>query len=153
MALKQDMSKAYDRVECNFLEEMMRKLRFDRRWINLVMNCINFVSYSILINDEPHGRIILTIGLRHGDSISPYLFVICAKVLGAMLEKVERDGELIGCQLLEGGQNLNHLSFANDSLLFCKANVLEWCQLQQVLDTHEHVLGEVELEENIHFLQ
>jgi hypothetical protein len=55
MALKLDMSKAYDRVEWNFLETTMRKIGFAERWIMLAMTCIKTVSYSILINGKPYG--------------------------------------------------------------------------------------------------
>ena len=57
MTIKLDMSKTYDRVEWFFLENAMTKMGFDNKWIKLIMNCINFVSFSILINGVAHGCI------------------------------------------------------------------------------------------------
>ena len=57
MALKLDMSKAYDRVEWNFLEKIMERLSFDNKWISLISCCIRIVSFSILVNGEPRGLI------------------------------------------------------------------------------------------------
>ena len=53
MAIKLDMSKAYDRVEWTFLESTMRKLGFNERWMTLIMICVKTVSYSVLVNGEP----------------------------------------------------------------------------------------------------
>ena len=64
MALKLDISKAYDRVEWSFLECLLRKLGFHNRWVDLMMECITTVFYSILINGEPSQTIHLSRGLR-----------------------------------------------------------------------------------------
>lgn len=72
MALKLDMSKAYDRVEWYFLEELMRKMDFNERWINLVMGYVKTVSYFVLINGKPCGMIYPTKGIRQGDPLSPF---------------------------------------------------------------------------------
>ena len=63
MALKLDMSKAYDRVEWRCLEQIMLKLGFTKRWVALVMQCINTVTYAIRINGVPQGDITPSRGL------------------------------------------------------------------------------------------
>ena len=101
MALKLDMSKAYDRVEWRYLEVIMRKLGFNERWISLVLICISTVSYSVLINGEAKGNIVPLRGLRQGDPISPYLFLLCVEGLSAMLRKEEEHGNIRGISVAE----------------------------------------------------
>jgi hypothetical protein len=142
MALKLDMSKAYDRVEWVFLETIMRRLGFNDKWVDLIMVCVRTVTYSVLINGVPHGLIKPTRGIRQGDPLSPYLFILCAEGLSSILHKAEREGRISGLAIATRGTKINNLFFADDNLLFCKANFVEWGNVQEILDVYEKASGQ-----------
>jgi len=137
MPMKLDMSKAYARLDWDFLEAMLRKLGFASWWINLLMPCVRTVTYSIIINGQTHGHIVPKRGLRQGDPLSPYFFTICAKAMSSMLHNSVRRGDITGIPISRGGTRINHLLFADDSLLFCHANLQEWRHIQGLLARYE----------------
>nr|XP_023887877.1 uncharacterized protein LOC112000001 [Quercus suber] len=137
MAIKLDMRKAYDRVEWMFLEKLMEKLGFDNRWITLVSSCIRSVSFSVLVNGEPHGNFTPNRGLHQGDPLSPYLFLLCAEGLHSLIQQVEISGSIKRVSLCSVGPKVSHLFFADDSLLFCRANSQEVSSIMEILKQYE----------------
>jgi hypothetical protein len=80
------------------------------------MICVTSAHYAILVNGIPTSKIIPTQGIRQGDPISPYLFLICVEFLSSSLVKADREGVLEGVPTSKRGPRLNHLFFVDDSL-------------------------------------
>jgi hypothetical protein len=142
MALKLDMSKAYDRVEWAFLKHIMIKMGFANQWVNLVLECISTVSFSILINGAPKGFFRPSRGLRQGDPLSPYLFLLCTEGLHGLITKAINDHVIRGISLNRGGPVISHLFFADDSLLFCRATRDDCEAILQILSIYEAASGQ-----------
>ena len=141
MALKLDMSKAYDRVEWNCLKRIMQKMGFAEKWVTLVMQCLSTVTYAIKINGVPRGHIIPSRGLRQGDPLSPYLFLLCAEGLSAMLHQAVQEKRLRGVSVCRRGPKISHLFFADDSLIFGRATKVEGLEILRILKVYESSLG------------
>lgn len=142
LALKLDMSNAYDRVEWVFLRDMCIKLGFCEKRINLILNCVTTVSYSIIVNGKPTEKFTPQRGLRQGDPISPYLFLICAEGFSALIKQAESRGELTGIKMAKTAPQISHLFFADDSVLFFKANQVELNKVKEIIAVYEAASGQ-----------
>ncbi|KAL0344527.1 UNVERIFIED_CONTAM: putative mitochondrial protein [Sesamum radiatum] len=102
MAMKLDVSKAYDKVEWSFLEQVMSKLGFPLSFVRLVMLCISSVSYSFLLGGKQFGALNPGRGLRQGDPFSPYLFLLCTESFSSLLQQAERASKIQGVSVCRG---------------------------------------------------
>ena len=97
MAVKTDMSKAYDRLEWSFIRLVFENLGFDPVWTNWIMQCVSTVSYSFLINDSALGSVTPHKGIRQGDPLYPPIFLFYAeKCFRVFAPKHKRAESLLG---------------------------------------------------------
>ena len=89
----------------------MEKLGFANRFRDLIMRCVSTVTYSIKINGTPRGHITPSRGIRQGDPLSPYLFLLCAEGLSALIQSSVNRGQMEGIKICRGGPRLSHLFF------------------------------------------
>lgn len=106
-------------------------------WIDRVMFCVSTVTFSTLINDQAFGSIHPERGLRQGDSLPPFLFILCTEGLIHMLEMAVNNNKLQGISFAEQGPMIHHMLFADDSLLICKADVNQASELMRILKVYE----------------
>ena len=114
------MNKAYDSIRWDFLIVMLQRMGFSQAWVHWITQCVTTVSYSVLINGSPTKPFILARGLRQGNPLSPYLFLLCANVLSCALLKQETTKHLKGIKIGRANQPLSHSLFADDLFLFFK---------------------------------
>ena len=143
MAVKTDMSKAYDRIEWEFIKLVMQTMGFHQKWIHWIMQCITTVSYSFLLNGAAQGSVIPHRGIRQGDPLSPYLFILCSEVLSGLCSKAQAEGTLPGLRVAKGSPRINHLLFADDTMFFSRSDSKSCRTLMTILQRYEAASGQM----------
>ncbi|RVW27875.1 K(+) efflux antiporter 2, chloroplastic [Vitis vinifera] len=141
---KLDIEKAYDHVCWKFLLAMLKKMGFGERWIKWIEWCISTVRYSVLINGSSSRFFQSSRGLRQGDPLSPYLFVIVMEVFSCLMRRAISGGFLSGWRVRgRGGEGIliSHLLFANDTLVFCEESQDQLTNLSWLLMWFEACSG------------
>lgn len=142
MALKIDMSKAYDRVEWGFLAAVLTKLGFNHKLVNIYMACISSVTYQVAHAGKTFGSITPSRGIRQGDPLSSYLFLIYIEGLTSLIHNYERRGLLQGIKIARSAPPISHMFFADDCYIFCKADVDCASHVQEMLRLFEQASGQ-----------
>lgn len=136
------MNKAFNRIEWGFVKEVLGMIGFDDLWIYWIMKCIETVSYSFLIYGAPQGSVTPSRGLRQGDPLSPYIFILCTEVLSALCARGQADGSLPGIRVARGCPSINHLFFSDDTMFFCKFKPSCVSALMKILAIYEEASGQ-----------
>ncbi|KAJ9683534.1 hypothetical protein PVL29_019210 [Vitis rotundifolia] len=133
---KLDIEKAYDSINWKFLLKVLEKMGFGPKWVGWMWNCLSSAKFSVLVNGVPAGFCPSTKGLRQGDPLSPYLFVMGMEVLDVLIRRAVEGGFLSGCNIRGGSEpplNISHLFFADDTIIFCEARKEHLTHLSWIL--------------------
>lgn len=117
-------------------------MRFHETLIGLIMACVSSVLYSFLVNGGLQGRVQTARGLRQGDPLSPYLFILCTEVLSGLCQQDLVNGTLPGVKVGRNCLLINHLLFADDTMFFGKSHSASCSALLEILRKYEMASGQ-----------
>ncbi len=142
MMLKIDTEKAFDTMEWSFILNILRCFGFNSTWINWIKECISSPTCSVLLNGSLFGKIKSERGLRQGDSLSPFLFIIGSEILARLLQQAENANTLQGIKLGPRCPQITHLQFADDLLILAKATTTNATTILQCLNSYQSCSGQ-----------
>lgn len=142
MAIKLDLSKAFDRMEWSFIIHVFRLLGFSDDFCDLIYMCISTVTYSVLVNGSPGDSFTPSRGIRQGDPLSPTIFILCMEALSKLLLHAEQQKLVTGVKVLTGSTSVSHLFFADDAFLFTNATIVQARNLLDILNMFSLTSGQ-----------
>ncbi|GKV19346.1 hypothetical protein SLEP1_g29624 [Rubroshorea leprosula] len=118
---KADFQKAYDCVNWSYLDWMMDRFGFGAKWRGWIKECLSTARCSVLVNGSPTEEFDLEKGLRQGDPLSPFLFLMIMEGLNGLVKKAETEGLLQGIEIGKRGLTVSLLQFADDTIILGRA--------------------------------
>ena len=142
MAFKLDISKAYDKVRWDFLYDVLERVGFNEKVLTLIRTMVSIVQYAILLNGSHWGNIEVGKGLRQGDLLYPYLFIMVAKVLGCSFTKLVSIGYVKGIKHATSVEAKVLKQFVDDMFLFRESSIMEAKAWKSILKSYEDCSGQ-----------
>ncbi|KAJ0599248.1 putative RNA-directed DNA polymerase [Helianthus annuus] len=116
LLLKIDFEKAYDNISWKFVLDVLSQMGFGSKWCSWIWGILSSARASVLVNGSPTFEFNCEKGMRQGDPISPFLFVVAMEALSCLVSMANEVGVFSGIQLPNDGPNLSHLFFADDAI-------------------------------------
>ena len=135
MAIKVDLEKAYDKIEWSFIREVLINANLLHKLVALIISYVSLVSTSILFNIGNVDPIFPSWGIRQGNPLSPYLFILYMEVLGHIIKEKCNERSWIPVKSFKSGTAFSHLFFADDLVAFTKVDHVNCSTIRDVLDS------------------
>jgi hypothetical protein len=140
MLLKLDLSKAFDCLSWEYIEKTLLAFGFSHDWIHWILSLLSSAFFLVLVNGSPSPTFLPSRGIRQGDPLSPFLFILMVEGLSRMLKNATSNGTLKGLKL-HNSQPLTHQQFVDDNLLLAHPSIQEARTLKLLLDTFSEASG------------
>nr|GEW71103.1 reverse transcriptase domain, reverse transcriptase zinc-binding domain protein [Tanacetum cinerariifolium] len=138
---KVDFEKVYDSLNWRFLRDIIKKMGFEDKWCKWVDYCLSSSSISILVNGSSSEEFRLEKGVRQGDPLSPFLFILAAEGLNAIVNKSVEKGIFRGVTVGENNVTLSHFQYTDDTIFFREWSKENAKSLMCILKWFEEVSG------------
>ncbi|XP_071740916.1 uncharacterized protein [Rutidosis leptorrhynchoides] len=138
---KADFEKAFDCINWNFLLDMLSLMGFGNKWKKWIKSCLSSTSISILINGSPTDQLFPERGVRQGDPLSPFLFIIASEGLNFLLNQAVNNSIIQGVNIGSDNITVSHLQYADDTIIIGKWNKLEVRNTIKILKNFENLSG------------
>jgi len=139
--VKVNFEKTYDSVDWKFLYYMLGRLGFNCKWVKWVKVCMESATISVLVNGSPTEEFKPKRGLRQGDPLAPFLFLIVAEGLAGLVREAKRVGLFKGVEVGSQGAHVDLLQFADDTIFFCEPSYHNILVAKAILRSFEVVSG------------
>eukprot|EP00253_Pinus_taeda_P007884 PITA_07884 len=116
MIMQLDIAEVYDKVNWIYIKKVLTSFGFDHNSVRWVMALVTTSSFSILVNGSPSYIFIPSRGVRQGDPLSPFLFILMMERLGRSIKHAKAMGKIKGLQLSKNGQAPTHQQFVDDTM-------------------------------------
>lgn len=137
LIFKADFEKAYDSVRWKFLYEILGIMKFLARWIRWIKKCVETPMIFVLVNGSPTGEFKMRKGLRQGDPLAPFLFLVVAEGLAALMRSAVAKRRFEGTKVGASNLSVSCLQFADDTVFFGEASIQNILTIKSILRCFE----------------
>lgn len=141
MLINLNLAKAFDKINWDFIKAILTAFGFGDNFIQWIMGLISSSFFSILLNGSPSKCFTPTRGIRQGDPLSPFIFVLAAEGLGRLIKLRIQEKRLKGLTLHRGSETQSHQQFVDDTMLMAYPDVHEAKELKRTLKLFAEASG------------
>lgn len=123
-------------VDWRFLCKTLEAFGFNHQWINLIYQCISTTKISLLINGSPEGFFETSQGLRQGDPLSPFLFIIMAEAFGHAFSQAQIEKKINGIPVTKNVPNITHQQYVDDTILPSESTTAEEKNIKTIIQSY-----------------